>query len=281
MWCIGIFFSLLVLTTSADQNGNDEYSLSSKNIADLRLKMSAMGNILEGLERNRDRLEQKSFPFSCAASMWSTKLVIRVPEYSEYPFKVVCDQRDFGGGWTVFYRRIDGSEDFNRNWTEYKNGFGHLNNDFFLGFDKLHAITYSEAQELMVLLEDSNTGTYRIRYNHFKIGPEQSNYTLESLGSFLGESYVVDFLTDLLGMQFRTKECYNDASAKKCVVKFHATGWDRYCEGTTYPNGLFGVDDKVMDERHMRILSPYHSAPQRKITMMMIRPQNSYLNRDF
>ena len=40
------------------------------------------------------------------------------------PFNVFCDMKN--GGWTVFQRRRDGSEDFYRNWADYVAGFGQL-----------------------------------------------------------------------------------------------------------------------------------------------------------
>ena len=33
----------------------------------------------------------------------------------------------------VFHRRINGSVDFYRNWTEYENGFRNVNDEFWLG----------------------------------------------------------------------------------------------------------------------------------------------------
>ncbi|CAC5408517.1 unnamed protein product [Mytilus coruscus] len=57
--------------------------------------------------------------------------------YTVYPSKtgeglqVFCDMKN--GGWTVIQRRINGSEDFSRNWVEYENGFGDLQYEFWLG----------------------------------------------------------------------------------------------------------------------------------------------------
>jgi len=49
----------------------------------------------------------------------------------------------FDGRWTVLQRRVGGSVNFERTWSEYVNGFGDWNNEFWLGLEKIHYLTLS------------------------------------------------------------------------------------------------------------------------------------------
>ena len=95
-----------------------------------------------------------------------------------------CDQTTAGGGWTVFQKRLDGSVDFYRGWADYKNGFGNLNGEFWLGLDKIHRLTNTK-NRLRVDLEDTTGKTAHAQYDMFAVTSERTKYQL-SLGSYSG-----------------------------------------------------------------------------------------------
>lgn len=99
-------------------------------------------------------------------------------------FYVFCDQTTNGGGWVVFQKRFNGSEDFFRNWSDYKNGFGKLNGEFWLGNDKIHRLT-NRYQQLLIELEDFDNYTAHAQYEPFSIDSEEELYKLH-LDSYSG-----------------------------------------------------------------------------------------------
>ncbi|XP_078379220.1 uncharacterized protein LOC144662310 isoform X2 [Oculina patagonica] len=137
-------------------------------------------------------------------------------------FKVYCDMRTDGGGWTVFQRRQDGSVDFYRGWNDYKVGFGQLTGEFWLGNDKIHRLTASRPSSLRVELEDWNGVRAYAKYRRFGVGDEQSLYKLE-VGSYSGTAG--DSLWYHNNMAFSTKDRDNDKSSLHCAVHHTTGGW--------------------------------------------------------
>ena len=94
------------------------------------------------------------------------------------PIQVLCDMNTDSGGWTVFQRRLDGSVDFYRGWVSYKNGFGNLNGEFWLGNDNVHRLTDSDDVMLRVDLEDFEGNIAYAEYTTFKVADEADKYRL-------------------------------------------------------------------------------------------------------
>ena len=149
---------------------------------------------------------------------------------SQPAFQVYCDMTTDGGGWTVFQRRMDGSVDFYRYWTDYQEGFGNLNGEFWLGLDKIHRLT-STATELRVDLQDFEGNSAYAQYTNFSVGDSASKYTL-SLSGFSGTA------GDSLGSEsgrhsghpFSTRDQDNDAySGGSCALRYKGGWWYDRC----------------------------------------------------
>ena len=73
---------------------------------------------------------------------------------------------------------MNGWVDFERGWDEYRNGFGFLTGEFWLGLDIIHHISIQGPYELMVFMEDWRFTIVKAHYWNFWLGEEAGNYTL-------------------------------------------------------------------------------------------------------
>ncbi|XP_022795450.1 angiopoietin-related protein 4-like [Stylophora pistillata] len=97
-------------------------------------------------------------------------------------FEVFCDQTNDEGGWIVFQRKLYGSFNFNKYWNDYKNGFGNLSENFWLGLDKLHRLTSRSHHQLHIYRYWSNWShptTQSRSFKSFKVQSEETKYMLE------------------------------------------------------------------------------------------------------
>ena len=153
-------------------------------------------------------------------------------------FEVFCDMKTDGGGWTVFHKRFNGFVGFYRGWDEYKNGFGDVKGEFWLGNEKIHQLTEIPSQ-LRVELETVSSGKKYAKYSNFTVTNEVSNYTL-FVGFYSGTAK--DYLTYYSGMAFTTKDRDNDKySSANCAVNYRGAWWFRGCtSGSVYLNSNYG-----------------------------------------
>ncbi|XP_052087276.1 fibrinogen C domain-containing protein 1-B-like isoform X2 [Mytilus californianus] len=148
-------------------------------------------------------------------------------EYIIYPeslngIQTYCDMTTDGGGWTVIQRRIDGTTNFDRTWNEYKEGFGDVEKEYWLGNKYLNMLTTSGKYELRVdLVDTNNKKTYAV-YKTFVVGDENSKFKL-TIGDYTGTAgNRMDYNN---GRPFTTKDRDNDSSSSNCATNNNYGPW--------------------------------------------------------
>ncbi|XP_039453358.1 fibrinogen-like protein A [Culex pipiens pallens] len=155
------------------------------------------------------------------------------------PIPVLCGVTLSHGTWLVIQQRFDGSVDFNRNWTEYRNGFGAMASfgEFWLGLEPISQITRSGGEfELMVELKNE-AGEYGwARYDRFEVDEEGGKYQLAELGDYGGT--MGDCMGNSGGMKFTTVDSDNDNWSRNCAQHYLGGWWYNSCVFNNL-NGLF------------------------------------------
>ncbi|XP_062577706.1 fibroleukin-like isoform X2 [Saccostrea cucullata] len=159
--------------------------------------------------------------------------------YKIHPFgnnskiRVFCDMLTEGGGWTAIQKRVSGSVSFDRNWTDYKTGFGNPNDSYWIGNDVIHQLTKRRNSSLFVSITLTNGKKLYELYNQFSVADETNNYRLFLGGpatGTLGDSMLhtgYPYYYDLSGMYFSTSDRDNDGwSFGNCAaVSTRRGGW--------------------------------------------------------
>ena len=139
-----------------------------------------------------------------------------------------CDMETYGGGWVVIQRRVSGgTENFERGWVDYENGFGDLNGEFWYGLRNMHCLTTRDDVELRIELKKDDGTTVNRTYQLFRVAGPDDNYRLH-IG--LGEgtnSY--DFMVYHNNQQFSTHDRDNDSFRQNCANDVRGGGWFNNC----------------------------------------------------
>ena len=141
-----------------------------------------------------------------------------------------CDLETDGGGWLVIFRREE-KLDFQRNLTEYEDGFGDLEpgKSFWYGLKSLNHITSRDTWELRVDLIRDEERVHAL-YTNVSIGDTHEGYVLR-LGAYVEDkSTTSDSLRGFNGKMFFTKD---QDSSTKCARQSGGGWWfDRHCGGS-------------------------------------------------
>ena len=149
---------------------------------------------------------------------------------------VYCECNEEDEGWTVIQKRFDGSVDFNRNWTDYKNGFGDACGEYWLGNEVLHQLSTNNEYFLKVILTDWNNVTKYVKYDKFMLAKEADGNKLKLED---GDADPYDSLLIHDGYHFSTGDRDNDDNVNLNLAVRYSGGW-WYSDGLhSNLNGLY------------------------------------------
>merc|ERR1712183_817865 len=182
------------------------------------------------------------------------------------PKPTICRNDILGGAFTVVQNRFDGSENFDRNWADYKNGFGQAadfnspacdEGEFWLGNE--YPFNIQEDKNALIVDMKRVTGqTALVQYGNFEIGNERSGYQLRAADEFkdddcgakAGNSLAGSNFGDQgygkadirktshVGMKFTTKDRDQDKARANCAKQDRSGWWFNNCSAANL-NGIF------------------------------------------
>jgi hypothetical protein len=149
------------------------------------------------------------------------------------PVDALCDMTTDGGGWTVIQNRHNGAVDFYRTYAEYAAGFGSAATEYWLGNDRIAALTAGGARIRVDMVRTNGQSAYAL-YSTFKLNPASDKYRLAVSGysGTAGDSF------STVGMQFSAKDSDNDSYGGNCAVEFHGAWWYSDCHSSNL-NGAY------------------------------------------
>ncbi|XP_058127804.1 angiopoietin-1-like [Anopheles ziemanni] len=203
------------------------------------------------LELQTEVIKNKSIIWSCKDVSSNESGTYTIYLGNGHFKKVYCEQAAYGGGWIVFQYRFNGQVDFHRTWAEYRDGFGTIDSEFWLGLKYLHLLTSTRKQELMVEVKDYDGNYIYAKYDHFEIGSEAEKFVLK-VGNYSGTAE--DSMTYSQGTKFSTKDSDNDNhSTLQCAEYKKGAWWHNQCSYANL-NGPYGnlEGDKAMYWYHFK-----------------------------
>ncbi|CAH1783411.1 unnamed protein product, partial [Owenia fusiformis] len=164
--------------------------------------------------------------------------VTNITTESGQEFEAKCED-----GWLYITVRKDGSVDFNKNWQDFKDGFGSLEGEHFLGFENIRSVLTQGEYDMRTSFTSWEPETRYIDYENVNIGDEASGYRLTykwpaTKGTMTNSNG--------LDLAFTTKDRDNDSCGDcNCAIEYKGPGWfgrclasnrfGPYIHGTTCP----------------------------------------------
>ncbi|XP_050321919.1 angiopoietin-related protein 3-like [Bactrocera neohumeralis] len=238
-------------TTNSQQFRSEEVTEKAFNIEPDSHKLSYVNAGLRSIDDD-------TLPSSCAEIMkqnfGAPDGVHTIYVFGYGPTEVYCFADPVGTGcaWTVFMRRVNTGDSFDRNFEEYKFGFGDSHESFFLGLDRIYGLTAETKQELGIFTKFETNDIEVEKYSYFVLGGEETGYRVEELGAF-SKTSAISRLTRFVKFSARDRD--NGVQYNKCAQVLGMGWW---------------YSDKCKSAIKLSGVRAYVNAP----TIMGLRPTN-------
>lgn len=211
-------------------------------------RRSPQENYAEFQKNSSHDSAKKNLPSDCHAMFLKGENsgIFKIQPANAQPFEVFCEIT-VDAGWTVVQRRIDGSVDFDQLWESYKNGFGNLSGEFWLGLSKMHQITEQGQYIMHIELQDWE-GNIQYMEVHFSLGGPDKAYALQLLGPVTGN--LKNALSEFQQQPFSTQDRDQDLQSDVNCAKLLSGGWWFSTCGKSNLNGKYFYS--IPRQRHER-----------------------------
>ncbi|XP_062607981.1 fibrinogen-like protein 1 [Saccostrea cucullata] len=162
--------------------------------------------------------------------------------------QVYCDMKK--GGWTLIQKRQDGTTNFYRDWEDYREGFGGVYGEHWLGNNVIHRLTNQDHYTLRVEMTDWDKNHKYAEYSTFVVDDEDEGYKLH-IGGYEGDAG--DGMIKHNNKKFSTRDVDNDQVVKEfggsCAKRFNAAWWFYKCYQSNL-NGKYYRNGKIEDKKY-------------------------------
>uniref|UniRef100_A0A182YLH9 Fibrinogen C-terminal domain-containing protein n=1 Tax=Anopheles stephensi TaxID=30069 RepID=A0A182YLH9_ANOST len=229
---------------------------------------------LLGVQSSLQQLLQLATVYQSCDDVTGSPGLYRIRDGNDQPIHYFCQTELLGGGWTVIQRRTNGKTNFTRSYSEYRDGFGHPEQEFWIGLTRLNRITAAAQYELAILMDAFDGTSATVRYASFKVSDETDGFRLATLGGFTGSTG--NSMSTLVGKTFSTFDRDTDSSATVNCANVWKGGWWLNGCGDSNLNGFYAGATPTATPRTSMVWTSFKGASQSlKSTIMLIRKKRA------
>ena len=180
--------------------------------------------------------------------------------YTERVGSILLAGHPSSSGYQLIQQNVDGVG-FNRTWIEYKNGFGNVSGDFWIGNDALNNMTRNNTCRLKVDLQSKSTLQWFVAYyQYFMVDSAAlfyklhvSNYTGGNATDSLAGGF---FYGGSSGYMFSTYDQNHNTFNLNCAAIYGGGWWYSSC-GYAIMNAAYQINSGYAFSWHTLPSDPY------------------------